>query len=310
MNHQLHNDNTPKEIKKIGFIGLGNMGFPMALRLIKAGFDVTVYDIKKEPMQLLHEQGAKTAHSIQKLAEEKDLIITMLQSGELVRKVCLGDHGIYLNSKAHAIHIDTSSIDVETTRELYESAEMADVLSLDAPVSGGIVGAANGQLTFAVGGDAAVLERVMPILEVMGKRIVYTGGPGNGQAAKICNNMILGVSMIAVSEAFMLGKKLGLAPENFFEFAANASGQCWSMTNYCPYPNILENVPSSNHYKPGFAAELMLKDLHLSQKAAESVNFNTTLGKKAEELYQAFVKQQEEPIDFSGIIKMIASSSK
>lgn len=298
---------TTQNTQKIGFIGLGAMGYPMATRLLQAGFEVTVYDVRHEPMQTLHtEYGAQMAHSIPELAHEQDIIITMLQTGEQVKKICLGDDGIYLNAKTNAIHIDTSSIDIETTRELHKSAEQARIRSLDAPVSGGIAGAASGQLTFAVGGDEATLQEVMPVLNAMAKRIVHTGGPGNGQAAKICNNMILGISMIAVSEAFTLGKKLGLSPEKFFEFAANASGQCWSMTSYCPVPDVIENVPSNNHYKPGFAAQLMLKDLHLSQQAADSANFHTILGKKAEELYQAFVNQHEEPIDFSGIITMLA----
>ncbi len=293
-------------MQKIGFIGLGSMGYPMASRLLEAGYEVTVFDVRPEPMQKLHEKhGAKMATSIQDFSPNHDIIITMLQTGEQVKNICLGEQGIYLNAKKNAIHIDTSSIDIETTRELHQYAEKAGVRSLDAPVSGGIVGAGNGQLTFAVGGDETTLNDVLPILNVMGKRIVHTGGPGNGQAAKICNNMIFGISMIAVSEAFSLGEKLGLTPEKFFEFAAHASGQCWAMTSYCPVPGIVENTPANNHYTPGFAAQLMLKDLHLSQQAAASVQLKTLLGKKAEELYQAFVNQHEEPIDFSGIIKMI-----
>lgn len=299
---------TENNIKKIGFVGLGHMGYPMAKRLLQAEYDVTVYDICREPChQLREEAGAKVAHSIQELAQDKNVIITMLQTAAQVRKVCLGEHGIYLNATEGCIHIDTSSIDVETTRELHESAEMAEMQSLDAPVSGGIVAAGNGQLTFAVGGDERILNYVMPILQVMGKRIVHAGGPGNGQAAKICNNMILGISMIAVAEAFTLGQKLGLAPEKFFEFSSNASGQCWAMTSYCPVPGLVENTPANNHYKPGFTAQLMLKDLHLSQQAAASVELKTILGKKAEELYQHFVEQHKEPIDFSGIIKMMKS---
>lgn len=289
---------------KIAFVGLGSMGYPMASRLLDAGYDVTVYDIRSEPMERLHqEHSAKIAHSISDLGTEFDVFITMLQTGEQVKNICL--NSIYRHAKKNAIHIDTSSIDIETTREMHDKAEEAGLRSLDAPVSGGIVGAGNGQLTFAVGGNETTLNEVLPILNVMGKRIVHTGGPGTGQAAKICNNMILGISMIAVSEAFSLGKKLGLTPEKFFEFSSHASGQCWSMTSYCPVPGIVENTPANNDYKPGFAAQLMLKDLHLSQQAAESVHLQTVLGKKAEELYQIFVDQQKEPIDFSGIIKMI-----
>lgn len=297
---------TTQHFQKIGFIGLGAMGYPMATCLLQAGFDVTVYDIQYDLMQTLHiKHGAKIARNVQELAKEQDVIITMLQTSEQVRNVCLGENGIYLNAKSNTIHIDTSSIDIKTTCELHENAKAVEIRSLDAPVSGGILGAANGQLAFAVGGNESTLQEVMPILNVMAKRIVYVGMAGNGQAAKICNNMILGITMIAVSDAFLLGQKLGLSPKSFFEFAANASGQCWSMTSYCPVPGVIENVPSNDHYKPGFTAQLMLKDLHLSQQAAESVNFQTVLGKQAEMLYQTFVNQHEESIDFSGIITML-----
>lgn len=295
-----------KTIKNIGFIGLGSMGYPMALSLIHAGFNLTVYDVRDEPVDALCQEGAQKAVSPQALAANQDVIITMLQTGDQVRHVCLGEHGIYLNAAPGTLHIDTSSIDVETSRELHESAEMAGLLSLDAPVSGGVTAAANGQLTFAVGGEELVLTQALPVLEAMGKRMVHTGGPGNGQAAKICNNMILGISMIAISEAFTLGKRLGLSPEKFFEFASNASGQCWSMTHYAPVPGLVPEAPSNNHYKPGFAAQLMLKDLHLSQLAAESVELKTPLGEHAEALYKAFVERLDMPVDFSGIIKMLA----
>lgn len=297
---------SPKTIKKIGFIGLGSMGYPMALSLIHAGFDLTVYDVRDEPMNVLSQEGAQKAASPQELAVNQDVIITMLQTGEQVRHVCLGEQGIYLNANPGTLHIDTSSIDVETCRELHASAEMAGLLSLDAPVSGGTTAASHAQLTFAVGGEELVLTHALPVLEAMGKRIVHTGGAGNGQAAKICNNMILGVSMIAVSEAFTLGKRLGLTPEKFFEFASNASGQCWSMTHYAPVPGLVPEAPSNHHYKPGFAAQLMLKDLHLSQLAAESVELKTPLGEHAEALYKTFVEKLEMPVDFSGIIKMIS----
>jgi 3-hydroxyisobutyrate dehydrogenase len=308
MNDEEINQINQFQKMSIGFIGLGSMGYPMVSRLLQAGYDVTVFDVRTEPMEKLHKElGAKMAHSIQDFSTDHDVFITMLQTGEQVRNICMGEQGIYQHAKKNAIHIDTSSIDIKTTRELHQAAEAAHLRSLDAPVSGGIVGAGNGQLTFAVGGDESTLNDVLPILNVMGKRIVHTGGPGNGQAAKICNNMILGISMIAVSEAFSLGEKLGLSPENFFEFSANASGQCWAMTSYCPVPGIVENTPANNQYKPGFAAQLMLKDLHLSQQAAKSVNLQTSLGKKAEELYQVFVDQHDEPIDFSAIIKMISN---
>lgn len=294
--------NTP--IKNIGFIGLGNMGAPMASRLIQAGFTVTVYDVRPEPMNILHEQGAIIAQSVKQLAQHQDIIITMLQTGEQVKTICLGEAGIYQHAKPNTIHIDTSSIDVETSRLLHAQAEIHHILSLDAPVSGGIAGASKGQLTFAVGGDAATLAIARPVLDAMAKRIVYAGGPGNGQVAKICNNMILGISMIAVSEAFILAEKLGLSPEKFLEFSSNASGQCWVMTNYSPIPGLVDNVPANDGYKPGFTANLMLKDLQLSQQAAESVEMKTTLGATATQMYKDFLAQHQKnsAIDFSGIL--------
>lgn len=297
------------EIKKIGFVGLGSMGHPMALRLIQAGFEVTVKDIRREQEKNLQEQGAKVASSLPELAREQDVIITMLQTGEQVRAVCLGEHGLYLNAKENAVHIDASSIDLESSRELHESARMAKIRSLDAPVSGGVVGATNGQLTFAVGGDEETLEEVMTVFMTMGKRIVYVGGPGNGQLAKICNNMILGVSMIAVSEGFVLAEKLGLEADKFFEFSSHASGQCWSMTSYAPVPGLVDNVPANNHYKPGFSAQLMLKDLHLSQLAAKTAGLRTVMGHQAEAMYQQFVNHIDKLVDFSGIIKMVEKST-
>lgn len=290
---------------KIGFIGLGHMGQPMAKNLLKAGFQVTVYDVVPAAVQALINEGAQSAHSIAELASQSDVIITMLQNGKQVSEVCISKDGIFSHAKKDTLYIDSSSIEINTTRELHMLAKTHGIAMIDAPVSGGVGGAAAGSLTFMVGGEEQYYLRALPILEKMGKKIVHAGQAGNGQAAKICNNLILGISMIAVSEGFALGEKLGLDPKKFFEISSNASGQCWSMTSYCPVPDVIEKSPANNHYQPGFMAKMMLKDLRLGQHAAESVNANIPLGTEAAALYSMFVNQGFGDMDFSGIINMI-----
>lgn len=287
---------------KISFIGLGHMGNPMAKNLVKAGFDVSVYDVVADAVTALVAAGAKAVSSLKDAAKDADVIITMLQTSEQVKKVCLGTEGLFAHAKKDSLYIDSSSIDITATRELHAlNAHM-----LDAPVSGGVSGAAAGTLTIMVGGTEENFSRAQPILEKLGKKIIYAGAAGSGQAAKICNNLILGISMIAVSEGFNLGAKLGLDPKKFFEISSNASGQCWSMTSYCPVPGLVETAPSNNDYKPGFTAKMMLKDLRLGQHAAESVGASIPLGAEAAELYALLVNQSQEEIDFSGIIRLIA----
>lgn len=292
----------------IAFIGLGHMGNPMAKNLLSQKYDLKVFDLNADAVQRLIKEGAKTAASLAELVKNADIVITMLQTGEQVKKVCLGDEGIFAHLKKDAIYIDSSSIDVTTSKELHQVATSKNIPMLDAPVSGGVLSAEKAGLTFMVGGKEKTFEQTKLIFSAMGKKIIYAGQGGSGVAAKICNNMILGISMIAVSEAFVLGDELGLAPEKLFEICSNASGQCWSLTNYCPWPGILPNVPASHNYEPGFTANMMLKDLNLSQSAAETASVATPLGELATQLYQKFIQKGSGEKDFSGIINMIRES--
>lgn len=289
----------------IGFIGLGHMGNPMVRNLLKAGHTVNIYDVVPEAMLALQLHGAIPMKTLAELAKRSNIIITMVQTGEQVKKILLGDDGLFANATSNALFIDSSSIDVLTSRELHYIAKEKKFDMLDAPVSGGVTGAEAATLTIMVGGEEQIFERAKPILNLLGKNIIYTGAAGNGQVAKICNNMILGISMIAVSEAFTLGEKLGLEAKKLFDVCSHSSGECWSMTHYSPVPNLIENVPSNRQYQPGFTAKMMLKDLLLSQQAANSVKAITPLGAEATHLYEKFVAQGNAEIDFSAIIKMM-----
>ena len=292
-------------MKNIAFIGLGNMGAPMCENLVKTKYNVFAYDLNQKPVKKLAKLGATPCKSLREL-EGCDVYITMLQNGAQVKHVCIeNEHALMHIAAKRALFIDCSSIDVDTAREIHEYAKEKKLKSLDAPVSGGISGAKAGSLTIMVGGKPSIFKKAMPILEVIGEKIIHTGREGTGQAAKICNNMILGVSMIAISEAYALADKLKLSKKKLFEISSNASGQCWAMTNYSPVPGLVKNVPSNNKYKPGFSAQMMLKDLLLSQDASTSVNQKTELGKYATTLYQYFVEQGFGDFDFSAIIKMI-----
>ncbi len=293
-------------MNSIGFIGLGHMGRPMAQHLVDAGYQVWVYDIAAPLMQAFQDTAAIQATSPADLAKEVDIIITSVQTSQQVNDLCVGEHGFFAQVKPGALYIDCSSIDIVTTRRLHEVAKEHQIAMLDAPVSGGVAGAAQASLTFMVGGLKENVERAKPILEKMGKKIIHAGEAGNGQAAKICNNLLLGISMIGTSEAFNLAQCLGLDPKVFFDISSNASGQCWSMTSYCPVPGVLEQAPSSHEYQPGFMAKMMLKDLYLGQHAAESVQAAIPLGATATELYQLYVNQGFGEQDFSGIINFIA----
>lgn len=292
---------------KIGFVGLGNMGCSMAINLVKAGHEVTGFDLKTAATDKLAAAGGLVGSNLQRVAADKDLLITMLQTGEQVLGVCQGAGGLYAHAKPGALHIDCSTIDVQSARTMHELAQNNQVGALDAPVSGGVLGAAAGTLTFMVGGDSDTLSRAQPFLAVMGQKIIHTGSAGSGQAAKICNNMILGISMVAISEAFILAEALGLTPQKLFEVVNSSSGQCWAMSKYAPVPGVLENVPANHDYQPGFAAAMMLKDLDLGQQVARTVAVDTPLGAKTTALYQQFIDQGCGALDFSGIIKQIAS---
>lgn len=290
--------------QRIGFIGLGHMGTPMVRSLLKANCSVKIFDVVSKLMRPLINEGAQASTLIE-IAKETDIIFTMLPSGQDVENVWLGAEGLFKSARPNTLFIDSSSIDVQTTRKLAKKAEEHQFCALDAPVSGGVAGAEKSALTFMVGGEEKDFLRAKPILSTMGKTIVHAGPHGNGQVAKICNNMILGVSMIVTSEAFILAQKLGLTAEKLFEISSHASGQCWSMTSYCPVPGLVPESPANHDYIPGFTAQMMLKDLKLSQQAAAHAQTATPLGALATELYARFVNEKHGQMDFSGIIKMI-----
>ncbi|MDO8874623.1 MAG: 3-hydroxyisobutyrate dehydrogenase [Pseudolabrys sp.] len=290
---------------RIGFIGLGNMGLPMAQNLLKAGHQVEGVDLNPASVERLTASGGASVETAKIAASRADVVITMLPAGKHVREVYLGANGIVENANPGTLLIDCSTIDVETAREVAAAAEARGLLMLDAPVSGGVGGAAAGTLTFMVGGSAQAFTSAQPILDKMGKTIVHAGGAGNGQAAKICNNMILGISMIAVSEAFVLAEKLGLDHQKLFDIASKASGQCWSMTTYCPVPGPVPTSPANRDYQPGFTAAMMLKDLRLAQDAAKAAGAKTELGADAARIYSAYADSGEAERDFSGIIRFI-----
>jgi 3-hydroxyisobutyrate dehydrogenase len=290
---------------RIGFIGLGNMGLPMARNLVKAGHEVTGYDVAGAQAEKLSTSGGNAAPTIAAACAQADAIITMLPAGGEVREVYCAGAGVLASASPDALVIDSSTIDVATAREVSALADARGLAMVDAPVSGGIAGAEAGTLTFMVGGSEMNFARAAPILEAMGRTIVHAGGSGNGQAAKICNNMILGISMIAVSEAFVLAEKIGLDAQKLFDIAAKASGQCWSLTSYCPVPGPVPASPANRDYQAGFTAAMMLKDLKLAQEAARAANVATPLGAEAAALYGLYAGQGKAGEDFSGIIRFL-----
>jgi 3-hydroxyisobutyrate dehydrogenase len=289
----------------VGFIGLGNMGAPMAANLVKAGHQVTGFDIVPPAVEALAAKGGSRAASAAEAAAAGELVITMLPAGPQVRSVYLGEDGILAHARRGALLIDCSTIDVETARMVAAAAADARFDMLDAPVSGGVAGAEAASLTFMVGGAAEVFARAQPVLAAMGRTIVHAGPAGNGQAAKICNNMILGISMIAVCEGFSLAERLGLAAQTLFDISAKSSGQCWALTSYCPVPGPVPSSPANRDYAPGFTAAMMLKDLRLAQQAAGATAAPTPLGAAAANLYQLFVDEGVGALDFSAIYRLI-----
>ena len=288
---------------KIAFIGLGNMGGPMAANLAKAQHHVMAFDLSDAAVSAAVEKGAHKAASAAEAVKGAEIVVTMLPAGKHVREVYEKD--VLPNVAKGTLLIDCSTIDVESARHVAALAEKAGMDMVDAPVSGGVGGATAGTLTFMVGGSEASFAKAKPILEKMGKNIVLAGTSGGGQAAKICNNMILGVSMIAISEAFMLAKRLGLDAQKLFDVASTASGQCWSLTNYCPVPGPVPTSPANRDFQPGFTAAMMLKDLMLAQQAASAAGASTPLGAEAAQLFSLFVNSGNGAKDFSGIIKML-----
>lgn len=269
---------------RIGFIGLGNMGSPMAANLAAAGHDVAGFDLVADCPE-----GVSKAATAAEAATNADVVITMLPNGAILRAVAAD---IIPAMSKGAAFVDCSTVDVESARAVADDAVKAGLLAVDAPVSGGIGGASGGTLTFMAGGSDAAFAKAQPLFDIMGQKAVHCGPSGNGQAAKICNNMILGATMIATCEAFALADKLGLDRQSMFDVVSTSSGYSWSMNAYCPAPGIGPQSPADNDYKPGFAAELMLKDLRLSQQAAESVDADTPMGERATELYASFVEDE------------------
>lgn len=293
----------------IGFIGLGNMGGPMARNLVKAQHKVQGFDLAKASLDAAAQDGVTPVASAIDAVKGADVVVTMLPAGEHVRAVYLGEKGLLAAAAKGTLFIDSSTIDVTSARAVAEAAAKAGHPMIDAPVSGGTGGASAGTLTFMVGGPDAAFAKAKPILELMGKTIVHAGGAGNGQAAKICNNMILGASMLVVSEAFALGEKLGLDHQKLFDIASKSSGSCWSITNYCPVPGPVPTSPANRGYQAGFTTAMMLKDLRLAQAAADSVGAATPIGAEAAALYALFAGAGHGALDFSGIINMIRGAN-
>ena len=291
---------------KIGFIGVGNMGGPMVVNLIKAGHQLTAYDPVAAALGRAEAAGAAAAESAAQAAAAGEVVISMLPAGAHVREVYWGDGGVIAAARPGALFIDCSTIDVETARAVNGAAADAGFAMLDAPVSGGVAGAEAGTLTFMVGGTEEAFARAAPLLDVMGGKIVHAGPAGNGQVAKLCNNMILGITMIGVSESFMLAKRLGLDWQKLFDISSQASGSCWAMLNHLPVPGIVETSAANRDYKPGFSAAMMHKDLKLAEQAAIAAGAATPLGAQAAALYTLFVNAGNADLDYSAIIKLIA----
>ena len=290
---------------RIGFVGLGNMGRPMASRLIAAGHELRGFDLAAPAREAAGEAGIPLAPDMGAAADGAEAVFTMLPAGADVRAVYCDAGGLLAAAGADTLLVDCSTIDLETARDVHGEAAARGFAMLDAPVSGGVGGAEAGTLTFMVGGAAGAVARGEPLMAAMGRNIVHAGGPGNGQAAKMCNNMVLGVSMIAVSEAFALAERVGLDAQTLFDIVSTASGQCWSLTSYCPVPGPVPASPANRDYRAGFTAAMMLKDLRLARGAAQASGANTPLGSHAAALYEQYCADGEEGSDFSGIIRML-----
>lgn len=290
-------------MSRIAFIGLGNMGGGMAANLVKAGHEVHAFDLSPEALARAKDNGCQTYTSVQEAVQGAEAVVSMLPNGKIVESVFTAD--VIGHAPTSALLLDCSTIDVATARKVAEAASAAGYEMVDAPVSGGIAAANGGTLTFMVGGGVEAFAKAEPILAAMGKAVIHAGASGAGQAAKICNNMILGATMIATCEAFALAEKLGLDLQTFFDISSKASGQSWSMTSYCPVPGVGPQSPADNGYQGGFAAGLMLKDLKLAMEAAQTAGANVPMGQRAEELYEAFANAGNAGVDFSAIIKTL-----
>ncbi|QYI99728.1 3-hydroxyisobutyrate dehydrogenase [Thalassovita mediterranea] len=290
---------------KIAFIGLGNMGSGMCANLAKAGHDVHAFDLNADAVKAAVAAGAKAAATVGEAVSDVDVVVSMLPAGKHVHQVYFGEGGVTAHAKPGTLFLDCSTIAVEEARDAAGKAAEAGFSYMDAPVSGGVAAAEAGTLTFMVGGPKDGFEKAKPILDVMGKNVFHAGDPGNGQVAKIANNMLLGISMIGTCEAFNLAEKLGLDAQTFYDISSTASGQCWSMTSYCPAPGPVPTAPSNRDYKPGFAVAMMLKDLRLAMGAGDDVGADTPLGNHAQQIYAKLDEDGFGDIDFSGVMRRL-----
>ena len=295
---------------KIAFIGVGNMGNPMAENLHKSGKKITVFDVSKEMMERAEKKGLNTSESIETLInEEVSIVITMLPEGKHSKEIYLGDNGIINKVSKDCLLIDCSTIDIETSKEIGNAADNQNIMMIDAPVSGGVMGAQKATLNIMVGGSKEAFDKALPVLKILGKNIYHAGEIGSGNGAKICNNMALGIAMIAASESLMLAKRLNIDIKKVHEIMKNASGNSWPISVYPPLPGLIDGTPSNNNYRPGFSAGMMNKDLKLAYECAKSVNAETPLGKMALEIYDQFCKEGNDTKDFSAISKVIGGDA-
>ena len=296
--------------EKIAFIGVGNMGNPMAVNLLKAGKKIKVFDVSKQMLEKAREKNLETVDTIEDLISEKiSTVITMLPEGKHSKEIYLGDNGIINKVSKNCILIDCSTIDIQTSKEIGKAANEKGIMMVDAPVSGGVMGAQKATLNITVGGSNDSFDRALPTLKIMGKNIYHAGEIGSGNGAKICNNMSLGITMIAASESLMLAKRLNIDIKKVHEIMKNASGNSWPISVYPPLPGLIDGTPSNNNYKPGFSAGMMNKDLKLANECATNVNANTPLGKMALDIYSKFCKEGNETKDFSAISKVIGGEA-
>jgi 3-hydroxyisobutyrate dehydrogenase len=294
---------------QIAFIGLGNMGLPMARNLLKAGHAVHGFDVHEAGKAALVEAGGTAEATIAAAVSGAEVVVSMLPAGPHVREVYLGEGGVIAAARSGALLLDCSTIDVATAREVIAAAGARGLEMADSPVSGGVMGAAAGTLTFMLGGSETAFARAKPVLSGMGKTVIHAGGPGTGQAAKICNNMMLGVHMISLAEALLLAERLGLSAEKLYEISSVSSGASWSLLNDPPLPGLVPTAAANRGYVPGFSTAMMLKDLRLAQQAAQAVGATTPLGAEAYQLYNLFASNGNEGLDFSAIIKMMAGKA-
>ena len=293
----------------IAFIGVGNMGNPMANQLVKAGQNVKVFDVSPDVIEIAKQSGLNVISSMEELLEGATTVISMLPEGKHVRSLYLGDNGILKKIPKDCLIIDCSTIDIETSLELGNAANQIGINMVDAPVTGGVMGARIGKLNFLVGGSDEAVAIAKPLFDIMGQKILHAGAQGSGVGVKICNNMSLGISMIASAEALMLAKRLKMDVKKVHSIIKEASGNNWAMTNYTPLPNLTEGVPSNNKYRPGFSAAMMTKDLKLANDAAKSVDASTPLGKAALEIFSDFCNDGDSETDYSGISKKIGGDA-